>query len=246
MRVMSKLSPLAVAVSLGVSALAAPVAVNAETSASIAASNFYLWRGQDISNGQAAVSGQLDYSHSSGAYTGIWASSEDGGSEYDVWVGYATEVGGLGIDVSIWEYHYPSDTDDDGLHHSQKFGDVAELIIGLSLGDASFTLYEDIASTGYMYYTLGYSFDKYSLTLGSWSVDGDKPENDDRAEYMHLDFGVALTDELSMTLSKVISPAEADGNKGGFDSVPAGAVPAGDKQDSDMLVHFSWSKSFDL
>ena len=48
----------------------------AEVSASAAVANMYLWRGIDLGDGSAAVSGDLVYSNS-GAYVGIWVSSGD-------------------------------------------------------------------------------------------------------------------------------------------------------------------------
>ena len=244
MRVMSKLSPLAVAVSLGVSALAAPVAVNAETSASIAASNFYLWRGQNLNvNGGAAFSGSLDYNHESGLYAGVWTSSEGGApdgsdeedfpnpraagnSEYDLYVGYAGEAGSLGYDVSLWSYEYPEAAG------PVSYGDASELIIGLSMADFSFTLYDSLqGGNSYIYYTLGYSYDKFGVTLGTWSFDNEdltKDHKDYSSEYQHLDLSFAATDEVTFTLSKVIN--DDDETTG----------------DTDTLINVSWSKSFDL
>ena len=63
-------------VALSATAFVAPVA-HAEVAASVGVANMYLWRGMDLGNGDAAVSGDLKYKHKSGAYAGIWGSSGD-------------------------------------------------------------------------------------------------------------------------------------------------------------------------
>ena len=57
-----------------------------EVSASVGVANMYLWRGYDLGDGDAAISGDLKATHDSGAYAGIWASSGDAswGTEYDL------------------------------------------------------------------------------------------------------------------------------------------------------------------
>ena len=109
MKLLKKLTPVAVATSMALATLAAPGIASAEMSASAGVSNFYLWRGLDISAGAPQVAGSLDYSHESGAYAGVWASSEDAGTETDLYFGFAGEAGGLSYDISFWEYLYPSD-----------------------------------------------------------------------------------------------------------------------------------------
>jgi uncharacterized protein (TIGR02001 family) len=47
-----------------------------EVSASATVASMYLWRGKDLGNGAAAVSGDLTVS-ASGAYAGVWTSSGD-------------------------------------------------------------------------------------------------------------------------------------------------------------------------
>jgi len=165
----------------------------AEVSASGAVSNMYLWRGQDLggTTGQAAVSGDLSVSMS-GGYAGVWASSGDAtnGNEYDLYVGYGLEAGAVAIDASIWTYVYPSGVSD-------SLGDLTEIIVSASVGDASVTVYENIAgASDYTYLTLGYGMDKLSVTLGS-SLEKDK-------EYTHLDLGYAYNDNLSFTVSQVV------------------------------------------
>ena len=48
------------------------------------------------------------------------------------------------------------------------------------------------------YYTLGYSYDKYGVTVGTWDFEADD------SNYTHVDLSYALTDELGFTVSKIV------------------------------------------
>jgi uncharacterized protein (TIGR02001 family) len=76
----------------------------------------YLFRGIEQSGG-AAVQGGLDYSHGSGVYVGTWASNTGGpasagGTELDVYGGYAVKAGPVGLDFGAIYYWYPEDDED--------------------------------------------------------------------------------------------------------------------------------------
>lgn len=233
MRVLSKLNPLAVAVSLGVSAVAAPMAANADMSASFAVSNMYLWRGINISDPGAAVSGSLDYSHESGFYAGLWTSSEgdfDGSSEFDTYFGFSGEAGSFGYDVMYVNYHYPYAGD------SESYTDFSDLVISLSVADFGFSMFynlaepTDTADAGdYIYYTLSYSYEDFGFTYGGWSND------DTDSEYSHVTISFAATDELSFALSSVVDEAE-----------PGSQIGEAWGVDSDPVFQVTWSQSYDL
>jgi len=167
-----------------------------EVSASAAASNMYLWRGLDLGDGAAAVSGDLVYSVS-GAYAGVWISSGDTGlgQEYDLFAGYAMDItDDVSVDVSVWNYNY-SDLD----ARDDTFGELTELVISLSAYGASVSILDNIAGgPGYIYYTLGYGAGDFSATFGSHSFD------DDSGNMSHLDISYAYNDNLSFTVSKII------------------------------------------
>lgn len=177
--------------------LAAPSIAVAEVSGTVGVSNMYFWRGQDISNGGAQVFGSLDYAHSTGLYAGIWGSSETDTTEYDLYAGYAGSVGDFGYDIAYVDYNYPNDTD----------SDLQEVI--LSLGYAGFSAAgyfgvgdygrgDDAEDNEDNYFTLGYSYDKYGITVGTWDFDAED------ANYTHVDLSYALTDELGFTVSKIV------------------------------------------
>lgn len=203
---MLRLSALSVAVAGALSV--APTAVNAEVSGSVAISNMYLWRGVDLGQGDAAVSGDLSYS-TSGFYTGIWGSSGDAnaGTEYDLYAGYGAEFGGVSVDLSVWTYVYPSSPDGE----IDNPGELSEAI--LSVGFAGFTLtgYDNIAGlSGYGYYTLSYGYDAFSILVGKHDNPSEEDDN-----MTHVDISYAYNDNLSFTLSQQVDN-ELDNKKAKF------------------------------
>ena len=167
-----------------------------EVSASAAVSNMYLWRGLDLGDGAAAVSGDLVYSVS-GAYAGVWVSSGDAGygQEYDLFAGYAMDItDDVSVDVSVWNYNY-SDLD----ARNENFGELTEIVLSLSAYGANISILDNVAGdNGYIYYTLGYGAGDFSATFGSHSY------KNDIKNMSHLDFSYAYNDNLSFTVSKII------------------------------------------
>lgn len=76
----------------------------------------YRWRGVSASNGNFAIQGSMNVSHSSGFYVGAWTSSikEDvdnvyGNTEVDIYAGWTGEVAsGVTADAGIYYYTYPN------------------------------------------------------------------------------------------------------------------------------------------
>lgn len=178
-----------------------------EVAASATVSSMYLWRGQDLGNGSPAISGDIVVS-SAGAYAGIWGSSGDSatGTEYDLFAGYAGEMGDFSYDLSVWNYVYPSDPSGD----LDTFGQLSEVILSLGYGPVAFTYYDNVAGgTGYEYYTLSGGYESFSATLGF--ADGEPDDSD----YTHLDLGYAYNENLSFTVSKVVDVEGPSENEGG-------------------------------
>lgn len=206
-----KMSALAVAFA----AAAAPITAAAEITGSLGISNFYLWRGQDLTAGAGMVHGSVDYSHESGLYAGVWGASEtttgpaNGGTgtggETDVYFGFAGEAGGVSYDLSYWSYLYP------GI--DVGYGDVGELILGLGFGDFGVTYYASVADDAdgdkaigdNNYLALSYSYDKFGFTAGTWMFDADD------TDYTHVDVSYSPVENLTFTASKVVSSDDGAG-----------------------------------
>ena len=89
------------------------------TSANMALTTDYRFRGVSLSGGDPAVQGGFDVAHDSGFYIGTWASSIKGGASYgdlelDIyggWSGSLTDA--VSVDIGVLYYIYP--TEDLGL-----------------------------------------------------------------------------------------------------------------------------------
>lgn len=182
-----------------------------ELAATAAISNMYLWRGIDLGDGSAAVSGDLTYSFGPGFRTGVWISSGDStlGQEYDYFIGWGQKFGEFGVDLSLWNYNY---SDFDGTDDTT--GELSEAVLTLSYAGAALGIYNNISgqgpiggtSEGYEYYTFSYTYDKYSALVGYHD-----PASDADSDMTHLDVSYAYNDNLSFTVSKIIDEGDDDG-----------------------------------
>lgn len=91
----------------------ASVSVAADLTGNTTFTSNYIYRGLDQSNRSPAVQGGFDWSHGSGLYTAVWASSvargNEGSIEVDASIGYATEWQkyGVGLDFGFIHYRFP-------------------------------------------------------------------------------------------------------------------------------------------
>ncbi len=98
----------------------------------------YRFRGISLTDRKPALQGGFDLSHASGLYLGNWNSNIDSafynGSnlEMDVYGGYRTDLGGVGIDVGVIYYYYPGS----GKGGTSKI-DNTEIYVGASFGPLS-------------------------------------------------------------------------------------------------------------
>lgn len=221
MKKLAQAIALAGVMTTGLTATTSVFAEDVEVSASAAVASMYLWRGQDLGNGAAAVSGDLTASMG-GAYAGVWTSSGDSGlgNEYDLYVGFGGEAEDFSYDISLWTYVYPSSAnfpyavvDDTDAGDSDAIEDAtsgntfsaSELIVSAGFMGASFSYYYPVSSNpdDYSYLTLGYGMDAYSATLGMAMDDVD-------GGYTHLDLSYAYNDSLAFTLSKIVDEETED------------------------------------
>lgn len=172
-------------------------AATPEVSASVSASNFYLWRGQNLGakkdengsflgGGEAQIAGDLNISLN-GLYGGTWVSSGDAnnGTEIDLYAGYGGKAGDFSYDLSYWTYLYP-ETDTD-------FADAADVVGSIGYGPVSYSLYYDASKNSkdrdWTYMTLGAEFGKFGVTVGK--------HND---SMLHADLSYAYNDNVAFTL----------------------------------------------
>jgi uncharacterized protein (TIGR02001 family) len=93
---------------IAVASLATATAAQAEVSLTGGAVSDYYFRGVQLSESSAYAS--IDYA-AGGFYAGVWAIDNNSMLERDVYVGYATTVGEVGVDVSYTNYSYSNQGD---------------------------------------------------------------------------------------------------------------------------------------
>ncbi len=213
---MKKLSQAIVLAGAMTAGLTAVQTAQAEISASVDLASMYLWRGQNLGNGAAVVSGSLDYANESGLYAGAWMSSGDSkaGSETDLYVGFAGAVGDFGYDLGYATYIYSETADD-------EFDDLADFYVGLSYDIASVMFYKpsDFDADG-LYTVLGVDIPdtSFSVALGNYSdIEAEKKDKDGKGtgvyyddSYTHLDVTYAYNDSIAFTVSKIVDEATED------------------------------------
>jgi len=187
--------------------LAASGAASAlEISGNVALTTDYIWRGMSQTDGSPAIQGGFDADLGNGVYAGVWGSNVDfdGGEsmELDIYAGWATEISGVGVDLGVIHYAYPTSNSDT---------DFTEVYVGLSMGPATLTQYfgvdaksDDIGDKDYGNYTdLGLDLGEYAgIALAAHVGYYDLNNNDDywdwklaaSTTYMGVDVEVAYTD----------------------------------------------------
>ena len=117
---------------------AAPATPEFAVTGNFSITSDYRFRGLSQNNLDPAVQGGFDLAHSSGLYIGTWgsnvsrwAASDTGSLELDLYGGYKTTMGDIGVDVGLIAYKYPSST--------QSYGsNTEEAYVGLSYGPVVF------------------------------------------------------------------------------------------------------------
>jgi len=153
---------LAVSVITAASILLTPEirAEDSPISANVGLFSDYRFRGHTQTGEELALQGGFDFAADNGFYAGNWNSSiswlgAGAGVESDFYVGYTTEIGGIGVDIGNLFYYYPGAT----------VANTNELYLGLSYGPFTFkTSYSTTDyfgvdnSDGNLYYNFSGSF----------------------------------------------------------------------------------------
>jgi uncharacterized protein (TIGR02001 family) len=219
------------------SALLASGAVMAQTapepdytlSFNVGAVTDYRYRGISQSRLRPALQGGADFAHKSGFYVGTWASTikwiSDGGGdadvEVDIYGGYKTAFGGVGLDVGVLRYLYPGSS-------LAVNPDTTEVYIGGTWGPATLkyshavtNLFGFADSKNSYYVDLSATFDTgfWGLTFTP-HVGYQKVKNNDPASYtdwsltLGKEFMPGLVGSLSYVESDITVPAPGGRNLG--------------------------------
>lgn len=205
----TKLASFALASTVVASAFVAPsISQAAELKGNMGVFSKYVLRGitNNTENDGTTVQGGLDYIHENGFYAGYWGSNLDYGNattaagfENDLYVGYATKLGGFNVDVGVIQYVYVEVEDSNGTEVTGKVG-MGPVTAGLKY------LVNDVAwgNSGDIYWTLAYSTalpKDFSLgaTLGFYTYNDDDAGNGKKtwvattedSGFRHLDLSIS-------------------------------------------------------
>lgn len=211
-------------------------------SANVALTSEYRFRGVDLSGGEIAIQGGVDFATDSGFYIGTWASSLDedtvgyGSTEVDVYGGFSGQISdAVSFDIGGIAYMYP-DAGAGDFDYLEVYGSVgfafgpAEATVGVAYapdqdslgGTDNFYIYTDVGAglpgtpitlSGHLGYTDGF------LTF----------TNDGKAFDWSIGAEAALYGPVSLSVAYV--GAEGD-------------IPAGAYDFTDDAVVFTLSASF--
>ena len=188
---------------------------SAETTANVSVSNTYLFRAIEQTQGQAAVSGGVDFTSESGFYAGVWISNVDFGdgdeteTEVDVYAGFSGNITEkVSYDVGFIQYEYPDEDQD--IDFSEVYASVSAA--GFTLGVAVLADAKGPSGFGDTIYTnLDYTYALQSeaevtLHIGNYSDDADFG----LAGY--VDIGASVSkDGFTFGASKVYFNGDLDG-----------------------------------
>ncbi len=168
------------------------------TSASVALSTDYVWRGYSQTDNDPAISGSFDYTHSSGFYLGTWASNVDFGDdasvEIDLYAGFGGDIGdsGFSYDLGVLRYYYDGENYDWNEYHVSA---------GYSFFSASINYSNNVYDSNEkgIYYTLGFDYDlpmDIALSAGVGFYDYDKNAISTKSEN-HTDYHIGISKEFA-------------------------------------------------
>ena len=202
-------------------------------------SSQYVWRGESQSSKDMSPAIGVDLGHSSGFYLGAWSGSITNGTygaEFDVYGGYAFEVGPLSFDVGDLYYLYPGESNE--VQFNEYYLSLGtEIPLGMIAEDFSISPYVYLAyapkwygaNTPDVFYTeagveASIPGTPFSLSYTFGNIDVDDLEGDaEKANtvdswnyyYISLSFGEVLGLDTSITYHD--APGyKADGGQDGF------------------------------
>lgn len=173
------------------------------TTASVALSSDYVWRGYSQTDNEAAISGSFDYGHASGLYAGLWASNVDfalgndqAHVEIDAYVGASNGIGDtdLSYDVAFLRYMYPGTKGGDW---NEYYASLSYRYFSASIAFSNDVYGSDEAGT---YYALGFDYNlpmnlAFSAAYGYY--DYDKAVFGAGSKDSATDYRIGLSTELA-------------------------------------------------
>jgi uncharacterized protein (TIGR02001 family) len=225
----------------------------------------YRFRGLQQTDGDPAFQGGFDLAHSSGLYVGTWGSNVSSWAagpdtstklEIDLYGGYKTTVGDVGLDVGAIAYMYPGSSSGDA--GADWNANTQEAYVGLSYGPVTFkTSYvlskSYFASTGNdggdasgtMYYDLTLAHQvapklTASIHVGYTDYNGGINTYADDGKFSYSDYNVGLAYDLGNGFTAAAKYYWNDAKEG----TKSYAIGSGDKKLYKDGVAVSLTKAF--
>jgi uncharacterized protein (TIGR02001 family) len=223
MKKSSSLAGLALATTAFAAALTLPSVALADLSFNVGGVSDYRYRGISQSRLKPAVQGGVDFSTEGGFYLGAWGSSikwikdiPGGGNapaEIDLYGGYKAEIiKGLGYDVGILTYQYPSNKLNPKAETTEIYGALSYGPGTLKYSHAVSNTFGNPDSKGSFYVDLSASFEVGPIVLaphvGYQKIKG---PNEDPASY--TDYSLTATYEVVKGLALSLGVVGTDADK---------------------------------
>jgi uncharacterized protein (TIGR02001 family) len=197
----------------------------------------YVFRGVSQTDNNPTIQGGLDYGHASGLYVGAWASNVDFGSEddstseFNLYGGFASEIGdtGIGYDVGAVRYYYPGTGG--GADFNEVYGSLSYSYFTFGIAHTTNVFNDGNNAT---YYNLGFEYGlPYDITLAA-GIGYQDFDNEDVSGKSYNDYLISLSKTM-FDLDFALTWTDTDSDGEDF---------AGDKDLVDNIFTFSVSKTF--
>lgn len=189
----------------------------------------YRYRGISQSRLKPAVSGGVDFSHASGAYVGVWASSiqwvkdagGDGKVEVDIYGGYKGAAGPVSYDVGVLTYQYPSAALSVSPNTTEIYGAATMGPATLKYSHALTNTFGFANSKNSGYLDLSATFDVGNGFTVVPHIGRQRIAGSGNGDFSYTDFSVAVTKDFGKGLSVTATVLGTDAKDGSY-ITPAG------------------------
>lgn len=203
---------------------AAAAAPESTLSYNIGAVTDYRYRGISQSRLKPAVSGGVDFSHASGAYVGVWASSiqwiKDAGgnakAEVDIYGGYKGEAGPVAYDIGVLTYQYPSAALSPTPNTTEIYGAATMGPATLKYSHALTNTFGFANSKNSGYLDLSATFDVGNGFTVVPHIGHQRIAGSGNGDFSYTDFSVAVTKDFGKGLSVTATLLGTDAKDGSY------------------------------
>ena len=160
----------------------APAVSMADVSANFGMVTDYIFRG--VFQEDASASAGIDYENENGFYVGTWGADVGDGLETDLYFGYGGEAGDLSYSIGYTGYFYTDDFDSEYNEVNLGIG-WKGFSLDVAIGEWDGLVGVPNTSDDYTFTALGYEYEGFYVTFGSWDWD----TAPSRVDYTEIGYG---------------------------------------------------------